>query len=65
MERFNPRRQGKRLVKLRDDLHLAALQHANEISNAYNLAEEFPIPAETDDRLRDIVEPAIRGRCRR
>lgn len=57
IERFNPRHQNRALVRLRDDLHLAALQHAKEISDAYYTAEGFSIPAEADDRLRDIVEP--------
>jgi hypothetical protein len=57
LERFTPRRQGTRLIRLREDLHLAALQHAREITGAYNRADEFNIPAEGDDRLRDIVEP--------
>jgi hypothetical protein len=57
MERFSPRQQGERLVRLRDDLHLAALQHAKKIIDAYNCTADFFIPAETDDRLRDIVEP--------
>jgi hypothetical protein len=37
--------------------HRLALQYANEITNAYEHAEDFSIPAEADDRLRDIVEP--------
>jgi hypothetical protein len=57
MERFSPRQQGEQLMRLRDNLHLAALQHAKEISDAYNRAVDFFIPAEIDDRLRDIVEP--------
>ncbi len=57
MERFSPRQDGKRLDRLRDDLHLAALQHAKQITNAYSRAVDFFITAETDDRLRDIVEP--------
>jgi hypothetical protein len=57
LERFSPKQQGNELARLRDDLHLAALQHAKEIAGAYDTAEEFPVPAETDDRLRDILEP--------
>jgi putative DNA primase/helicase len=57
LERFSPKQQGHDLARLRDDLHLAALQHAKEIAGAYDDAEHFPIPAETDDRLRDILEP--------
>jgi hypothetical protein len=57
VERFSARRQNQTLTRLRDDLHLAALQYAKEITNAYNCAEAFSIPAEADDRLRDIVEP--------
>jgi hypothetical protein len=57
LERFSPKQQGHELNRLRDDLHLAALQHATEIANAYDRAEQFPIRAETDDRLRDILEP--------
>ena len=57
LERFSPKQQGNELNRLRDDLHLAALQHAKEIANAFDRAEHFPIPAETDDPLRDILEP--------
>jgi hypothetical protein len=57
LERFTPRRQGTRLVSLIENLHLAALQHAREVTGAYNRADEFNIPAGVDDRLRDIVEP--------
>lgn len=57
VERFSARQQNKTLGRLRDDLHLAALQHAKEFTNAYERAEHFSIPAEADDRLRDIVEP--------
>jgi hypothetical protein len=57
MERFSVKQQGHELARLRDDLHLAALQHAKEIAVAYDDAEEFPVPVETDDRLRDILEP--------
>jgi hypothetical protein len=57
VERFRARQQNKTLARLRDDLHLVALQHAKAITNAYDCAENFPIPAEADDRLRDIVEP--------
>ncbi len=63
MERFSPRQLGERLTRLRDDLHLAALQYAKEITNSYNYAVDFFIPGKADDRLRDIVEPlfAIAG----
>ena len=57
LERFSPKQQGNELNRLRDDLHLAALQHAKEIADAYDRAGQFPLPAETDDRLRDILEP--------
>lgn len=57
LERFSTRQQGKRLARLRDDLHLAALGHAREIIDAYNHAEEFNISTAIDDRLRDIIEP--------
>jgi hypothetical protein len=57
LERFSPKQQGHELARLRDDLHLAALQNAKEIAYAYDRAALFPIPAETDDRLRDILEP--------
>jgi hypothetical protein len=57
LERFSPKQQGNLLSRLRADLHLAALQHAKKISDAYDHAAQFPIPAETDDRLRDILEP--------
>jgi hypothetical protein len=57
VERFSPKQQGHGLTWLRDDLHLAALQHAKDITDAYDRAEEFPVPPETDDRLRDILEP--------
>jgi Protein of unknown function (DUF3631) len=57
LERFSPKQQGHDLARLRDDLHLAALQHAKEIAEAYDRAGQFAIPAETDDRLRDILEP--------
>ena len=57
VERFSPKQQGNQLARLRDDLHLAALQHAKDITDAYDRAAQFPIPAETDDRLRDILEP--------
>jgi hypothetical protein len=57
LERFSLRQQGKRLATLRDDLHLAALWHANAIVGAYNHCEESSIPPRVDDRLRDIVEP--------
>jgi hypothetical protein len=63
VERFSPRQLGERLTRLRDDLHLAALQYAKEITNSYNYAVDFFIPGKADDRLRDIVEPlfAIAG----
>jgi len=32
LERFSPKQQGNELNRLRDDLHLAALQHANDIT---------------------------------
>jgi hypothetical protein len=44
LERFSLRQQGKRLANLREDLHLAALQHAREITGSYNRAEQFNIP---------------------
>jgi hypothetical protein len=57
LERFSPRRQRRELIRLRDDLHIAALQYATVISDAYDRAEEFPILDAADDRLRDIMEP--------
>jgi len=42
---------------LRDDLHLVALEHARSVAARYDRAEEFPIPDQVDDRLRDIFEP--------
>jgi Protein of unknown function (DUF3631) len=55
--KFSPRLQANALAWLRDDLHLVALQHAQEIAAFYDRAEEFPIPDQVDDRLRDILEP--------
>jgi hypothetical protein len=57
VERFSVKQQGHKLIRLRNDLHLAALQHAKDIADAYDRAEQFPVPPETDDRLRDILEP--------
>jgi len=57
LDKFSPRRQAKALVQLRDDLHLAALQHAQQVAAAYERADEFAIPEQVDDRLRDIFEP--------
>ena len=57
VERFRARQQDRTLARLRENLHLVALQHAKEITNAYECAEDFSIPAETGDRLRDIAEP--------
>jgi hypothetical protein len=39
VQRFSPRRQIETLVRLRDDLHLSALQHAREITSVYDNAE--------------------------
>jgi Protein of unknown function (DUF3631) len=55
--KFSPRLQTNALAWLRDDLHLAALEHAQQVATAYERAEEFPLPDEVDDRLRDIMEP--------
>jgi hypothetical protein len=57
VEKFSPRRQLAALTRLRDDLHLVALQHAKLVAACYERAEEFPIPDQVDDRLRDILEP--------
>ena len=68
-----PRRQTKTLARLRDDLHLVALEHASNVVAWYDCAEELPIPDQVDDRLRDILEllfaiaaaaDAERGACR-
>jgi Protein of unknown function (DUF3631) len=55
--KFSPRLQANALAWLRDDLHLVALEHAQEVVAFYDRAEEFPLPDEVDDRLRDILEP--------
>ena len=57
VERFSARQQDKTLTRLVDDVHLAALEHARKITDAYNCAEDLRIPSEADDRLRDILEP--------
>jgi uncharacterized protein DUF3631 len=57
LERFSPKQHGNEVDRLRDDLHLAALQHAKEIAGAYDRAGQFPVPVAIDDRLRDILEP--------
>jgi len=57
LAKFSPRLQGPALAWLRDDLHLVALEHAHDVATSYDRAEEFPIPDEVDDRLRDILEP--------
>jgi len=68
-----PRRQTKTLARLRDDLHLVALEHASNVVAWYDCAEELPIPDQVGDRLRDILEllfaiaaaaDAERGACR-
>lgn len=55
--RFSHRAQAQALARLRDELHLVALEHAQQIAGLYDRAEEFPIPGGVDDRLRDIIEP--------
>ena len=57
LQKFSPRVQAGALARLRDELHLAVLEHAQEITALYDGAEDFPIPDEVDDRLRDILEP--------
>jgi hypothetical protein len=57
LERFSSKQQGNQLARLRDDLHLTALQYAKEIADAYDRAAQFPILSKTGDRLRDILEP--------
>jgi len=44
------------LEKLRDDLHIFALEDANLIRDAYNDFDDSIIPEEVDDRLRDALE---------
>src|ERR1700722_15850615 len=41
VERFSPKQQGHQLAGLRDDFHLAALQHAKDITDAYDRAAQF------------------------
>jgi hypothetical protein len=53
--RFKAQAEG--LAALRDDLHIAALGHAQEVADLYRCAERFPFPPGLDDRLRDILEP--------
>jgi hypothetical protein len=55
--RFSHRAQARALARLRDELHLVALEHAREIAAWYDRAEKLPIPDGVDDRLRDILEP--------
>src|SRR5205807_2067468 len=57
LRKFSPRVQARALARLRDEFHLVALEHAQDIAALYDRAEEFPIPDEVDDRLRDIIEP--------
>ena len=57
LQKFSPRVQAGALARLGDELHLAVLEHAQEITALYDRAEDFPIPDEVDDRLRDILEP--------
>jgi hypothetical protein len=47
VERLSPRPQNHALTRLRDDLHLAALRHAKEITSAYSPVQDFSIPAES------------------
>ncbi|MCH7950920.1 MAG: DUF3631 domain-containing protein [Candidatus Dadabacteria bacterium] len=44
------------LEKLRDDLHIFALEHANLIREAYDDFDDSLIPDRVDDRLRDAFE---------
>lgn len=44
---------------LRDDLHIFALDNANTIIKAYEQFNDFLIPGECDDRLRDAFEVMI------
>jgi len=44
------------LQKLRDNLHIFALENANLIRDAYNDFDDSIIPKEVDDRLRDALE---------
>lgn len=55
-DKFSPR-QTRALVRDRDNVHLVALQHAQQVAAAYERADGFPIPEAVDDRLRDIFEP--------
>lgn len=57
VERLNLRKQSPELEALRDDLYLIGLSYDHDVAEFYDRAGELDIPAEVDDRLRDILEP--------
>jgi hypothetical protein len=55
--RFNQRVLSRSLQKKRDNLHKFGLLFAPAIAQYYENGNTLPIPPETDDRARDILEP--------
>lgn len=57
IERYDERKWLPLLARIKDDLHIFGLTYATEIAKFYNLPDLMDIPAEADDRCRDILEP--------
>ena len=59
VERFNVRVLETEILRLREELYLWALSHAEELVQVYEQMGEVPALADLDDRLRDIWEPLV------
>jgi hypothetical protein len=58
IKRIGTRATAAEASRLREDCHIAALCFTGDIAECYEQAEQLPlIPADLDDRARDILEP--------
>jgi len=57
VERFNLNKMEPFLNRLKDDLHIFALEFGSQIADIYGDAEKLKVNEELDDRAKDIFEP--------